>query len=123
MPDDRRKYPRYKKSLSVVIHSPFTEDRLETATVSLNGLTVYNVQKYCNMEEILRLELVFPKGSSVFCNARVVSVYPQTKEASTYKLGLQFLDMDESGKQILKKYLAYAEKNQRDSTDPYDHSL
>lgn len=120
MPADRRKYPRFKKNLSVVIQSPFTEGRLETASVSLSGFTVNNVQKYCHVEEILSIELVFPKGTSVFCDARIVSVYPQTKEAGAYKLGLEFLNMSKSDKEILKKYLAYSEESQRDISDYYE---
>jgi len=67
---------------------------------------INNAQKYYDISQIVYLELVLLGGNSVSCEAKVVWVYPKSKNASTYKLGLQFLNMDASNKEKLKAYFA-----------------
>ncbi|MFA5146462.1 MAG: PilZ domain-containing protein [Candidatus Omnitrophota bacterium] len=105
MPIERRKYPRFKIVIPAVIHHPYNE-HAETADISLGGVAIYNIQKYYNTEETVGLELILGEESgSVFCNARVASIYPNTKDAEIYKLHLEFLDMSDEDKKKLKDWI------------------
>lgn len=103
--DARRQYPRFKKNLVVVMHRPYVERRVETADVSLGGVAIYNVERYYDVEQVVYIELLLEDIPSIYCNARVISVYPHTKDASTYRLNMQFIDMSDADKEKLKNYM------------------
>lgn len=102
---NRREYSRFKKNLRVIIHRPYNERLIETADVGLGGVSINNIQKFYDVEQIVYIELILEGIGSIFCNTRVVSVYPRGKDASTYKLNLQFLDMTDDDKKKLKTYI------------------
>lgn len=102
MDEERRQYPRFKKTFPVIIHRPYNERQTETADISVGGTAIYNAQKYYDVEQILYIEIVLGEEGSVLCNARVVSVYPHTKDSSTYRINLQFIDMPDADKEKLK---------------------
>src|SRR3989338_2030758 len=105
MSDDRRKYPRFKKAMAVIIHGPYTENKIQAADVSLGGVSIYNSQKYYSEGEQIYLELTLSEDDSIFCDARVVQVYPHTKDAMTYKVDLQFFNMTDDDMKRLKSCL------------------
>ena len=100
--DVGQQYPRFEKNLVAAIHSPYLEKRVETNEVSLDGLTICNAERYYDDGEILYIELALEKTGSIYCNARVLSIYPHHQGASTYKLSLQFVDMSDVDKEKLR---------------------
>lgn len=106
---ERRKYPRFKKTLPVTIHRPYNEAKTETADISLIGCAIYNAQKYYEIESIIYMEMILPEEDSIFCNARVTSIYPRTKDSQTYQINLEFLDMSDADKEKLRIYLEPSE--------------
>ena len=106
---DRRKYPRFKKTIPVIIHSPYKEEKIATSDISLIGCAIPDVEKYYEMEGTIYLELILSEDESIFCNARVASIYPHTKDAQTYQLNLEFLDLSDADKEKLMTYLESAE--------------
>ena len=109
MANERREYPRFKKTLPVIIHRPYNETKIETADISLIGSSVSGAQKYYDTESTIYIEIILSESDSIFCNARVTSIYPHTKDAQAYRLGLQFLDMSADDKEKLKTYLESSE--------------
>lgn len=105
MDTDRRQYPRFKKDVPVIIHRPYSERRTETADISLGGVAIYNAQRYYDIGQELAIEIVLEDEDSVFCSAVVTSVYPRSKDASAYKVNLQFLDIPDADKERLKSFI------------------
>lgn len=105
MDSDRRQYPRFKRSMSVIIHRQYNEKRIETADISLGGAAIYNAQRYYDFGQTLYIEIKLGNNESIFCDARVTSVYPHTKDSPTYQISLQFIDMPESDIEKLKNYI------------------
>lgn len=105
MDGDRRQCPRFKKTFPVIIHRPYNERQTETADISVGGTAIYNAQKYYDTEQMLHIEIVLGGENSIFCDARVVSIYPRTKDSSTYRINLQFVDMSDDDKEKLKVYI------------------
>lgn len=72
----------------------------------MGGTTIYNAQRYYDTEQVLYIEIILSEEEdSIFCNARVVSIYPHSKDSPTHKLNLQFLDMSDADKERLKNYI------------------
>ncbi|PIU41906.1 MAG: hypothetical protein COS99_02955 [Candidatus Omnitrophica bacterium CG07_land_8_20_14_0_80_42_15] len=103
---ERREYLRVKKILPVIIHRPYFERDVETIDVSLGGIAVCRAQRHYDISTDVYIELVLPEGDSVFCEAKVVWIHPNTKDADSYQLGLQFLDMKQSDKEKLNIQLS-----------------
>ncbi len=104
---DRRQYQRFKKILPVIIHRPYNERQIETVEISMGGTTIYNAQRYYDTEQVLYIEIILEEEDSIFCNARVVSIYPHSKDSPTYKLNLQFIDMPDADKEKLKNCIEH----------------
>ena len=102
MPIERREYSRFKKALHVIIHNPYAQRDLVTSDISMGGACISNVQKYYSQDQAISLEITLDDGSSIFCEARVVSSYPRTKDAEVYMINLQFMEMPDSDKERLK---------------------
>jgi c-di-GMP-binding flagellar brake protein YcgR len=102
---NRRQFPRFKKTLLIIIHRPYNERRTETAEISIGGTTIHNAQRYYDTEQVLYIEIILEEEGSIFCNARVVSIYPHSKDSPTYKVNLQFIDMPDADKEKLKNYI------------------
>jgi len=105
MDDTGRQYERFKKNLIVKMHRPYTEKRLETADISLGGVALYNAERYYDIRQVVSIEILMEGADSIYCDAIIISVYPHCRDASTYKLSLQFIDMSDANKERLKNYL------------------
>ena len=105
--EERRRYPRLKKSIAIIVHRPYSEGKIEVLNISLVGVSIYGSLKYYNLEDTVFIELILSKGDSIVCNARVVWLYPNAKEAPEHKAGLEFLDMSEGDKEKLRIFLEY----------------
>jgi c-di-GMP-binding flagellar brake protein YcgR len=103
--DARREHRRFKKNLAVVIHRPYLEKRVEASDISLGGVALHNLERYYSVDETVYIELILEEKDHIYCNARVLSVYPHSKDASTYKLNLQFIDMSDADKEMLKSHI------------------
>ena len=99
----RRRYSRFKKDMTVVIHEPYVENRVGVADISLSAAALYNIERYYNAEQILHIEIITTDMGSIYCNASIVSIHPNYKGASTYRINIQFTDMSDADKDKLKK--------------------
>ena len=99
---DRRESKRFKKTLPVIIHRPYPEDKIKTADVSMGGVSIVGVQKYYDFGQEIYIEILLPKEDSILCATRLMSICPRSKDAEAYRIGLQFLDMSDEDKEKLK---------------------
>ena len=105
MANERREYPRYKKTIPIKIHSPVSESRIETLDVSLGGAAIYYTHKFYYNDDIIRIELILLDEESIICEAKVVWIYPRTRDAGLYTLGLEFQEMSERDKERLLAFI------------------
>lgn len=117
MAAERRQHSRFKSSIPVIVHRPYTERQAEAVDISVAGGTIIKIQKYYAIGQEIYLELALTPQESVFANARVSSVYPHSKEASAYKITIQFLEMSDPDRSKLESYLKNLQKPQ--SSNPY----
>lgn len=102
MVDERRKYPRFRKDLPIVIHHPYNERKISLADVSLGGVAINNAVKYYDIHQLIKLEIILSATLSIFCDARVASITPRSKNAAAYKVDMQFVDMTDKDREKLK---------------------
>jgi hypothetical protein len=92
---------------TVIVHSPYPEKRPMVDNITPDSMTICDVERFYGINDKLYIEII-GTGGSVHSGARVLSVYPNTKGASTYKLSLEFVDMSETDKEKLKSLIEKA---------------
>jgi len=98
------RYSNGDNNLSVIVHSPHPEKRLIVDSVTPDSITICDVERFYGVNDKLSIEII-GAGGSVHSDTRVLSVYPHTKGASTYKLDLEFIDMSVTDKEKLKSLI------------------
>lgn len=91
-------------SLTVIVYGPYPEKRPIIDNITPDRITICDVERFYDVNEELRIKIV-GTGGSAHSNVRVLSVYPHTKGAFTYKLNLEFVGMSETDKEKLKSLI------------------
>lgn len=121
MISNRRAHKRYKKAIFFRIVTPEPRE-LTSIDISLGGL-LFESGTFCNVNQMLSLEIIIPNRKSIPCEARIAWVYPVQsqklrssgrglngvnpgkKTAPIYKVGLQFLNLSSRDQEKLKNFI------------------
>ena len=97
---ERRHAERVKKPVYFKLETNGMKER-RSVDISLGGLLMES-DKLLDVDEKIKIELIIPNQKSIFCQTRVAWAYPRTKNAVSYKIGLQFLGMSAKDMENLK---------------------
>ncbi len=109
--DERRRDPRYARSLPIVVHDRADGVRAESINVSSRGLYC-RVERYVEPFSKLKVvfELPFPgaEPSAVECDGVVVRVEPEqeTPGVRDYCVAIYFLNLGQEEAALIEEFLA-----------------
>ena len=104
MTTDRRKYPRVKKPVYFQITSGSVAKN-QALDISLEGILI-NSSRFYNTNQNISLNLFIANEQAIPCEAEVIWIYPRTKNAVNYKVGLHFTKMENSDRDKLSRYIS-----------------
>lgn len=114
MGEERRRYIRWKKKVRITYSlwdRPESYQEIFTKDLSEMGLQILSADKW-KPQQIVRLKLEFVYDSvPIVADARVVYVNAFENQ---YRVGLEFVDMDDFQKQRLKRCLDKLRQDVRD---------
>ena len=100
---EKRSHKRVKKTIFFrVLSSGFKEQA--SVDVSLGGLLMES-PAFLDIDNTVGLELILPNDQPIYCQGRIAWVYPVTKNAPSYKVGVQFLNLSPREEEKLKNTL------------------
>ena len=80
-------------------------DSYKVKNISMGGLRIES-QYYLEIGEKQLMEIVFPEGETVKFSGKVIScLLLGDKEPKQYDIGIEFLDMSDQDKEVLKKFV------------------
>jgi len=102
--NEKRSYPRYLTSNSVILKNEFENSVTRTLNLSLGGLKI-QTNRIVPKEEKLTLTLIL--GKKAFdCTGYVVYSYQENGDMAAFYTGVKFLDLTLNKRQILEKYVS-----------------
>ena len=101
MHTERRAKKRTKKSVAFRVPS-FGMEEQHSVDVCQDGIMAESSRFYDTNHEF-DITLMIPGEEPIRCRARVAWIYPRTKDALSYKIGLEFLELSLAGQEKLKE--------------------
>jgi len=97
---DRRLNKRVESS--IVFHSGLCGFKKQySMNISADGLLM-EADKFHPVKKVFTILLAIPEGEPIDCKARIVWISPRTKDAPSYMVGVQFLNLSPEEKKRLK---------------------
>ena len=101
--EERRKHKRFERIIGFRTSKTGVQEN-ETINIGLGGFCA-RIGDYFESGESISVEIVLSNCTSIFCEGRIIWVYPETIQSPDREIGVEIIDIEKPHRQKLLQEL------------------